>query len=66
MDQFLLAMTLLVCLSMIGAMTWLTFYDHRYGAGVLEMEAIRKLLVQFDELEARAEPKDAHAAKFSL
>jgi hypothetical protein len=57
MDQFLLVMTVLVCLSMIGAMTRLTFYDHRYSASGSEVDAIKKLLAQFDELEAQAEPR---------
>ena len=57
MDQFLLVMIVLLCVSMIGVMTWLTFYDHRYGSSASEVEAIKKLLVQFDELEAPAEPR---------
>jgi hypothetical protein len=56
MDQFLLVMTVLVCLSMNGVMTWLTFYDHRYGASASEVDVIKKLLAQFDELEAPPEP----------
>jgi hypothetical protein len=55
MDQFLLVMTVLVCLSMIGVMTRLTFYDHRYGTSASEVDAIKKVLAQFDELEAAAE-----------
>jgi hypothetical protein len=57
MDQFLLVMTVLVCLSMIGVMTWLTFCDHRYGTSASELDAIKKLLAQFDELDAQAEPR---------
>jgi hypothetical protein len=57
MDQFLLVMTVLVCLSMNGAMMWLTFYDHRYGTSASEVDAIKKLLAQFDEIEAPAEPR---------
>jgi hypothetical protein len=57
MDQFLLVMTVLVCLSMIGVMTRLTFYDHRYGTSTSELDAIKKLLAQFDELEAPADPR---------
>jgi hypothetical protein len=55
MDQFLLVMTVLVCLSMIGVMTRLTFFDHRYGTSASEVDAIKKVLAQFDELEAAAE-----------
>jgi hypothetical protein len=57
MDQFLLVMTVLVCLSMNGVMAWLTFYDHRYGTSASEVDAIKKLLAQFEELEAAAEPR---------
>jgi hypothetical protein len=57
MDQFLLVMTVLVCLSMIGVMTRLTFYDHRYGTSASEVDAIKKLLTRFDELAAPAERK---------
>jgi hypothetical protein len=57
MDQFLLVMTLLVCLSMIGVMARLTFYDHRYGTSASDMDAIKRLLAQFDELEAQVEPR---------
>jgi hypothetical protein len=57
MDQFLLVMTVLVCLSMIGVMTRLTFYDHRYGTSASEMDAIKTLLAQFDVLEAQVEPR---------
>jgi hypothetical protein len=57
MDQFLLTMTVLVCLSMIGVMTRLTFYDHRYGTSASEVDSVKKLLAQFDELEAQAEPR---------
>lgn len=56
MDQFLLVMTVLVCSAMIGVMTRLTFYDHRYGAAPAELDAIRKLLAQFDEMDAYVEP----------
>jgi hypothetical protein len=57
MDRFLLVMTVLVCVSMIGVMTRLTFYDHRYGTHTSQVDAIRQLLAQFDELEAQADPK---------
>lgn len=57
MDQFLLAMTVLVCLAMIGVMTRLTFFDHRYGAAPAGLDAIRNLLAQFDKMDARVEPK---------
>jgi hypothetical protein len=57
MDQFLLVMTVLVCLGMNGVMTWLTFYDHRYGTSASEVDAIKKLLAQCDELEAQAQPR---------
>jgi hypothetical protein len=57
MDQFLLVMTVLVCLSMISVMTRLTFYDQRYGTSGSEVDAIKKLLAQFDELEAQAQPR---------
>jgi hypothetical protein len=36
-------------------MTRLTFYDHRYGTSASEVDAIKKVLAQFDELEAAAE-----------
>jgi hypothetical protein len=57
MDQFLLVMTVLVCLSMIGVMARLTFYDHRCGTSASDMDAIKRLLAQFDELEAQVEPR---------
>jgi hypothetical protein len=57
MDQFLLVMTVLVCASMTGVMARLTFYGHRYGTNASEVDAIKKLLAQFDELEAQSDPK---------
>ncbi|WP_293003685.1 hypothetical protein [Mycobacterium sp.] len=57
MDEFLLVMTVLVCLSMNAVMTWLTFFDHRYETIATEADAIKKLLAQFDELETQAEPR---------
>jgi len=56
-DQFLLGMTVLVCLSMNSVMTWLTFYDHRYGTNASEVDVIKELQAQFDELEAPPEPR---------
>jgi hypothetical protein len=57
MDQFVLVMTALVCLTMIGVMTRLTFCDHRYGTSTSEADTIKQLLAQFDQLEAQAEPR---------
>jgi hypothetical protein len=57
MDQFLLVMTGLVCVSMTGVMARLTFYGHRYDTHASELDAIKKLLAQFDELEVQADPK---------
>jgi hypothetical protein len=57
MDQFLLVMTVLVCLIMNGVMMRLTFYDHRYGTSASEADATKKLLAQFDEFETGAEPR---------
>ena len=55
MDQFQLVMTVLVCLGMNGVMMWLTF--NRYGTSASEVDAIKKLLAQFDELDAPPEPR---------
>jgi hypothetical protein len=57
MDQFLLVMIVLVCLTMIGVMTRLTFFDHSYGMSVADADATRKLLAQYEEFEAQAEPR---------
>jgi hypothetical protein len=56
MDRLVLAMTALVCLIMIGVMARLTFGGYR-GARPADMEEIKRLLAQFDELEARAESR---------
>jgi len=57
MDQFQLVMTVLVCLSMIGVMTRLTFFDHSYGTSVSDADATRKLLAQCEEFEAQVQPR---------
>ena len=56
MDSFLLGMTVLVSLAMIGAMTWMTFDGNRDTSPIYPDE-ITKLLAQFDELEAMPGPR---------